>query len=102
MLSTPTKERAHELIDRMAPEQVSAVVGLLEVMVDPLARALADAPYDDEPIGEDEKFAVAASKAWLENNQPIPNEDVLADFGLTDEDFQRMGRTPLETHAPGQ
>lgn len=29
------KELAHELIERMAPSQVSAVVGLLETMLDP-------------------------------------------------------------------
>jgi hypothetical protein len=34
-----TKQHAHELIDLMAPGQVSAVVGLLEIMLDPL-RAL--------------------------------------------------------------
>lgn len=39
-----TKEHAHELIDRMAPGQLAAVVGLLEIMLDPLARALANAP----------------------------------------------------------
>ena len=32
--STDEKRHAHELIDRMAPRQVSAVVGLLEVMLD--------------------------------------------------------------------
>ena len=38
MATISTKEHAHELIDRMAPGQVSAVVGLLEIMLDPLAR----------------------------------------------------------------
>jgi len=58
--------------------------------------------YEDEPISEEENLAVAASKAWLENNKPIPHEDVLAEFGLSLEDFERMGHTPLEHHAPGQ
>ena len=44
MALTQTKEYAHELIDRMAPGQVSVVVNLLEVMVDPFAGALANAP----------------------------------------------------------
>jgi hypothetical protein len=39
--ATNPKQHAHELIDRMAPGQVSAVVGLLEIMLDPFARALA-------------------------------------------------------------
>ena len=102
LASRDTKQEAYELIDRMAPGQVSAVVGLLKIMLDPLARTLANAPFEDEPISEEETRAVTASKAWLENNEPIPNEDVLAEFGLTSEDFERMGRTPLEPHAPGQ
>jgi hypothetical protein len=96
------KQHAHELIERMAPGQVSEVVELLETMLDPVARSLANAPYEDEPISEEETLAVAASKAWLETNEAIPNEEVLAELGLTLEDFERMGRTPLEPHEPGQ
>ncbi len=44
-----TKEHAHELIDRMAPSQVAAAVCLLETMLDPVSRAIANAPFDDEP-----------------------------------------------------
>ena len=40
------KQHAHELIDRLAPGQVAAVVGLLEIILDPFARKLANAPYD--------------------------------------------------------
>ena len=58
-----TREQAHELIDRMAPSQVSAVVGLLETMLDPVSRAIANASYDDEPESKDERRAVAESKA---------------------------------------
>lgn len=94
--ATNPKQQAHELIDRMEPAQVSAVVTLLEVMLDPVARSLANAPYDDEPVSEEEARAVTASKAWLENNEPIPNREVLAEFGLTEEDFEQMGHTPLE------
>jgi hypothetical protein len=99
-----TKQHAHELIDRMAPSQVSAVVGLIEVMLDPVARSIAGAPFEDEPISEEENRAVADSKEWLKHNDPIPHEKILADFGLTLEDFDRMGRTPLEPqpHALGQ
>ncbi|MGA2200642.1 MAG: hypothetical protein ABSG40_01655 [Terriglobales bacterium] len=100
--STNIKEHAHELIDRMAPGQIAAVVGLLEIMLDPVARSVANAPLEDEPISEEENRAVAASKAWLKDHEPIPHEEVLAEFGLTSEDFERMGRTPLEPHGKGQ
>jgi hypothetical protein len=97
-----TKEHAHELIDRMAPGQIAAVVGLLEIMLDPVARSLANAPVEDEPISEEESRAVAASKAWLKDHEPIPQEEVLAEFGLTSEDFERMVRTPPDPHGTGQ
>ena len=97
-----TKEHAHELIDRMAPGQIDVVVGLLEIILDPVARSLAKAPIEDEPISEDETLAVAASKTWLKNNEPIPHEDVLPELGLSTEDFERMGRTPLDPHDSGK
>jgi hypothetical protein len=86
-----TKEQAHELIDRMAPSQVSAVVVLLETMLDPVSRAIANAPFDDEPESEEERQAVAASKAWMAQHpgQGIPHEDILAEFGLSAEDLKR-------------
>src|SRR5665213_2916912 len=98
---TDPKEQAHELINRMAPGQVSAVVGLLEIMLDPFARALANAPYDDEPVSEEEARDIAASKAALARGEAIPHDEILAEFGLTQEDFDRMGRTPLEPHGAG-
>jgi hypothetical protein len=92
-----TKEHAHELIDRITPGQVAVVVNLLEIILDPAARSLASAPFEDEPVSEDENLAVAASKIWLKKNQPILHEDVLAEFGLGNEDFERMGRTPVDS-----
>ena len=92
--STDERQHAHELIDRMAPGQVSAVVGLLEIMLDPLAHTPASAPYDDEPVSQDEAREVEASKAALARGEGIPHEKILAEFGLSSEDFARMGRTP--------
>jgi hypothetical protein len=85
-----TREQAHELIDRMAPGQVSAFVDLLETMLDPVSRAIANAPYDDEPETEDERRAVAESKAWLAAHpgHAIPHSDLLAEFGLSPEDLK--------------
>ena len=86
------KQLAHELIERMAPGQISAVVSLLEIMLDPLARTLVSAPYDDEPVSAEEAREVEERKASLARGEGISNEDVLAEFGLTSEDFERMGR----------
>lgn len=86
--SSSEKQQAHELIDRLAPSQVSAVVGLLEAMLDPVSRAIANAPTDDEPETIQEREAVAASKAWFKQHdgEGIPHEEVLADFGLKPEE----------------
>jgi hypothetical protein len=96
--SSDEKQHAHELIDRMAPGQVSAVVNLLEIILDPFARTLASAPYDDEPVGQEEAREVEASKAALARGEGIPHEKVLAEFGLSAEDFERMGQTPPKPH----
>jgi hypothetical protein len=86
----------------MAPVQVSAVVSLLKVMLDPLSHTLADAPLDDEPVSAEEAREIAAARASLARGEGIPNEAVLAEFGLTSEDFGRMGQSPLDSHASGQ
>lgn len=89
------KQHAHELVDRLDTGQLDAVVRLLEVMTDPVARAIANVPIEDEVISEEEIRAVEASREWLKNHKGIPNEEVLAEFGLTSEDFECMGRPPL-------
>ena len=102
LAATSPKQQAHELIDAMAPGQVSAVVGLLKIMLDPLTRTLANAPFDDEPVSAEEAREIATARASLARGEGVSNDDVLAEFGLTAEDFARMGRTPLEPLAPGQ
>jgi hypothetical protein len=100
--ATSPKQQAHELIESMAPGQVSAVVGLLKVMLDPFTRTLANAPYDDEPVSAEEAREIAEARASLARGEGVSHDEVLAEFGLTAEDFDRMGRTPLEPLAPGQ
>ncbi len=82
MAYTQTKEQAHKLIDRMAPSQVTAFVGLMESMLDPVSLAIARAPEDDEPETEEERSAVAASKSWLEQHpgEGITQAEMLAEF----------------------
>ncbi|HEV2522421.1 MAG TPA: hypothetical protein VGT24_08570 [Candidatus Acidoferrales bacterium] len=90
--SANQKHQAHELIERLAPSQVSAVVGLLEAMLEPVSRAIANASDDDEPETDQERQAVADSKAWFERRggQGIPQEEVLADFGLSSDDLKKQ------------
>jgi hypothetical protein len=83
-----SREQAHELIDRMAASQVSAVVGLLETMLDPVSRAIANAPVDDEPESEEERSAVAESKAWLAEHpgETVSHAQMMSELGLSAED----------------
>ena len=83
------KQQAHELIERLAPSQVSAVVGLLQAMLDPVARAIANAPVEAEPVNDEAQQAVARSETWFEERggKGIPMEEVLADFGVKTEDL---------------
>jgi hypothetical protein len=85
---TNEKQQAHELIERLPPAQRTAVVGLLEAMLDPVSRAITNAPLDDEPESEEERRAVAEAKEWLQRNPGIPFEEVLTDFGLTVSDLK--------------
>ena len=85
-----TKEHGHELIERLAPRQVTAVVGLLEAMLDPVSLAIANAPIDDEPLTPEEEKAIAESREWLKQNPGIPHEQVLAVLGITQEEIERF------------
>jgi hypothetical protein len=80
--STDPKYQAHELIDRLAPTQVNAVVGLLQVMLDPVSRAIANAPVDDEPESDSEREAVSESKSWFQKREGrgIPHREVVSEF----------------------
>jgi hypothetical protein len=82
------KQQAHELIDRLPPAQLSAVVGLLEAMLDPVSLAIANAPIDDEPLTPEEEKALDQSREWLKHNQGIPHEQVLAELGITQEEIK--------------
>jgi hypothetical protein len=65
-----------------------------------MSRALVNAPVEDEEIGAEEESAAAEAREWLKHNKPVPHEKLLADLGLTPDDFARMGRTPLPPFAP--
>jgi hypothetical protein len=85
---THEKQRIHELVERLAPSQVQAVRGLLQVMLDPVSRAIANAPVDDEPLTAEEAHPLGEAREWLKHNSPIPHEQVLAELGITQEEIE--------------
>lgn len=81
------RQQAHAYLDHLPAAQVSAVRGLLESMLDPVSRALANAPIDDEPVTEQEERAVAEARESLKRNGGIPFEQVVAELGFTMEEI---------------
>ena len=62
------------------------MVHLLETMISP--------DKDGDTLSKAERQAIAEADEWLKHNQPIAHEDVLAEFGLTMADWEKMGREP--------
>ena len=83
------KHHAHELIERLADSQLATAVRFLEFMLlDPVARAAATAPPDNEPVTEQDRQRFRDGQAWFgQRGKGIPMEDVLAELGLKSEDF---------------
>ena len=83
------KQHAHALIDRIPADQIIAAVRFLEfLLLDPVDRALATAPLEDEAISEEEEQAVARSKEWFKHNEGIPFGQIANDLGFTMEQIR--------------
>ena len=78
------REQAHALLDLLPPAKLGAVRSLLEVMV------------DDEELTVEDRAAIQAGLDSLDKNGGIPMEEILADFGLTMADFEKMPDAPDE------
>lgn len=78
------REHAHQLLDRLDPARLAAVVHLLEAFLD----------EDGDTLSPAEAKAIAAADEWSKHNDPIPHEQVLAEFGLTMADWEKMSREP--------
>jgi hypothetical protein len=78
------REHAHELIDRLPDAQLSALVGLLEAMIDPVVDAIRNAPIDDELETDEEKKAVAEAREWLakRGGKGVPHDEAMRQLGL--------------------
>ena len=57
-------------------------------MADPVARALAAAPADDEPVTKQDRHRFHEGDAWFANRhgRGIPMEEVAAESGIEPED----------------
>ncbi len=78
------REHAHKLIDQMPESQISALIGFLETIVDPVTKALASAPLDDEPESAEERKSVATTRQKLarRGGKGIPHQEAMRRLGL--------------------
>jgi len=51
-------------------------------------------PEERDTLSNAERKAVAEADEWLQHNDPIPHEEVLAQFGLTMADWEKMAQEP--------
>lgn len=78
------REHAHQLLDRLDQARLAAVVHLLEAFLD----------EDTDTLSPAEAKAIAAADEWSKHHDPIPHEQVLAEFGLTMGDWEKMSCEP--------
>jgi hypothetical protein len=77
------RQRAHQLLDQLGAARFDAVVRLLEVVAEPLARSLALAPVEEEEITPETAAALDRARASLARGEGIRHEEVLREFGLS-------------------
>jgi hypothetical protein len=84
MPANPNQERehVHSLVDMLSPAKLGAVRDLLEVFLDD----------DRDTLSPAEAAAIAVADEWSKQNAPVPHEQVLADLGLTMDDWEKMSR----------
>jgi hypothetical protein len=78
------RRQVHSLVDLLPPAKLGAVRNLLEVFLD----------EDADTLSSAEAKAIAEADEWSKHNKPIPHEDVLAEFGLSLADWEKMSREP--------
>lgn len=49
---------------------------------------------DRDTFSPSEAKAIAEADEWLKHNDPIPHDRVLAEFGLTVADWEKISREP--------
>lgn len=76
------RQEAHAFLDVLPAEKLVAVHTLLEVLIEPLSRALAMAPMDEEELNPETIAAIKRASASLDRGEGIAHEEVLREFGF--------------------
>lgn len=78
------RQQAHELIDLLPATKLAAIRNLLEIFLE----------EDNDTLSPAEAKAIAEAEEWSRHNDPVPHEQVLAEFGLSMADWEKMSREP--------
>lgn len=81
MATHTEKEQAHKLVEQLEPNQLVAVVRLLKVMIDPVARSVADAPIEEEEILSETAAELDAAHASIVRGEGVSHQEILRQFG---------------------
>jgi len=76
------RRQAHALLDALPAEKLNAVKGLLEVMVEPLARSLALASVEDQDLTPETAAALNRARSSLARGEGVSHDEILREFGL--------------------
>jgi hypothetical protein len=76
------RQQAHSLLDGLPDEKLSAVRNLLELLVEPLSRALANAPVEEEELTPETMTALNRASDSLDRGESVSHEEILREFGL--------------------
>lgn len=74
-IAVDTKQHAHELVEQLGPNQLAAVVQLLEVMIDD----------EEDELTEEDRQAIRSSREYFRENPEggVSFEEMVAGCGFT-------------------
>jgi hypothetical protein len=62
-------------------------------MLDPVSLVIANAAFDDEPLSAGAEKALAEAQEWSKHHESIPQDRVLAELGITQEELKDLNRS---------
>lgn len=78
-----TKERLHKLVDELSEQEAEAALVIVERRRDdPMVRALAAAPLDDEPTDPDQDASAAEALETYRHGDGVSSADLRSELGL--------------------
>ena len=76
-----TRDDLHRLISDLPESELETVSGFIVRRIDPVERALMDAPLDDEPETDEERAAVAEAQEAYARGDVVADEDLDRELG---------------------